>query len=88
MVINENTFEAFLNTDGTSPLFVFSKEIRIHTVRMLKTEGNKIKTINDLENKRDIVCKRKIKLKRTYFIYIYNLKTCSLKILKSSIFLI
>ena len=49
---------------------------------------NKIKTINDLENKRDIVCKRKIELNKIYFIYIYNFKTCSLKILKSSIFLI
>ena len=35
-----------------------------------KIEGNKIKTIYDLENKRDIICKRKIRLKLTLFTYI------------------
>ena len=59
-----------------------------HYEKCQKNEANKIKTINDLENKRDIVFKQKIKLNKTYLICIYNLKTCSLKIFKSSIFLI
>ena len=33
-----------------------------HSEKYPKNEGNKIKTINDLENKNDLVCKTKIKL--------------------------
>ena len=33
-----------------------------HSEKYQKNEGNKIKTINDLENKNDLVCKTKIKL--------------------------
>ena len=38
------------------------EDTHAHSEKYQKNEGNKIKTINDLENKNDLVCKTKIKL--------------------------